>query len=106
MASSEEQLCVETLGPRQKAIKFNVEVVVTAGADTTSTTTYTYENPFVDPPQIMGVNSTDPLLNKVNVTATAVTAVDMDVNIYQVLALDLASGTYVVEVNAVGWVAA
>lgn len=103
MADTQEKLEIATLGTREEVKKIKASLVVTAGADTTTTLAVTFDKPYVNAPEVIGVVSVDATLNKVNVTATDVTKTGMNVNIYQVLSADLASATYVVEVSYVGW---
>ncbi len=103
MADTQTKLDIATLGTRETVIKVKATVVVVSGPDTTSTIAVVFDKPFVQIPEVIGVVSVDPLLVKIFVSATAVTTTGMDVNIYQILAAELGSGSFVVEVTLVGW---
>ena len=103
MADVQTQLQLATLGTREKAVKVAADLVVTAGADTTTTTAVVFDKPFVEIPNVLGVVSVDDAVIKGTVSATNVTKTGMDVNIYQVLAGDVASATYTIDVNLIGW---
>ena len=90
MADVQSQLQLSTLGTKEKAIDIIADLVVTAGADTTTTTAVVFDKPFVNIPKILGVVCTDDDVIKGSVSATNVTITGMDVNIYQVLSGDVA----------------
>ena len=102
MADTQIKLGVAALGTRETVNKVKATMAVTAGADTTTTTAVVFEKAFVETPEVIGVVSVDADLVKVNVSATDVTKTGMNVNIYQVLAADLATGSYSVEVIYTG----
>ena len=102
MADTQTKLGVAALGTRETVNKCKATLVVTAGADTTTTTAVVFDKAFVNIPEVIGVLSTDATLVKVNVAATDVTKTGMNVKIYQVLEADLASDSYVVDVIYTG----
>lgn len=103
MADVQSKLEIATLGTRETVIKVKAAVVVTAGADTTTTTAVVFTKAFVNIPEVIGVVCVDDDVIKGSVSATNITKVGMDVNIYQVLSGDVASATYDVEVTLAGW---
>lgn len=102
MAHTQVKLPVASLGAREEIIKVKASVVVTAGADTTTTTAVVFDKAYVNIPEVIGVVCTDAAVIKGNVSATAITKTGMNVNIYQVLSGDVASATYSVEVAITG----
>lgn len=106
MADTQVKLDIATLGTRQEVLKVKADVVVTAGAATTSTLAITFDNPFVNIPEIISVISKDSGLTKGNIGAHTVTKTGLTAYIYQVLSADVASATYTVEVTLYGWKAA
>jgi len=103
MADTKEKLCIASLGTRQEIIKVKATLAVTQGADTTTTTAVVFDKEYVNIPEIIGVVCTDVAALKGNVAATDITKTGMNVKIYQVLAADVVTGSYVVEVSLVGW---
>lgn len=103
MADTQKKLEIATLGTREEVHKVTASVVVTQGADTTTTLAVTFDNEYVNIPDIIGVVCTDANAVKANFSATDITATGMNVNAYQVLAADLVTATYLVEVTLVGW---
>ena len=106
MADTQIQLQIASLGTRETIRKAKVDVVVTAGADTTTTTAVVFDKPFVEIPEIIGAVCTDAGVIKGSVSATDITKTGFNANIYQVLSGDVSSDTYSVEVSYVGWIAA
>ena len=103
MASTATNLEIATLGTRETVVKEKASLVVTAGADTENTLAVVFADAFVNIPEIIGVITLDTAAGKANFFVTDVTTTGMNVKSYQVLAADLASATYVVEVTMVGW---
>ncbi|MCP3683428.1 MAG: hypothetical protein GY861_12140 [bacterium] len=103
---SEKKLPIATLGTRETAIKVTATLAVTQGADTTTNLAVVFEKPFVNIPDVIGVVCTDVAGIKANFTADTISKTGMNVKAYQVLAADLVTGSYDVEVSLVGWVAA
>jgi len=102
MADTQSKLNVAALGTRETVNKVKATLVVTAGADTTTTTAVVFDKAFVAIPEVIGVVCTDVDVIKGNIAATDVTKTGMNVKIYQVLAGDVASASYTVEVTLVG----
>jgi hypothetical protein len=100
---SEVQIDIATLGTRQEVKKVKATLAVTQGADTTTTLAVTFDNEYVNIPEILGVVCTDAAAIKANFAATDITTTGMNVSAYQVLAADLVTGSYVVEVTLEGW---
>lgn len=103
---SEAQARIAPLGPREKVIVVTATLSVTQGADTTTTLAVTFDDPFVVAPQVHGVVCTDAAAVKANFAATDITTTGMNVRAYQVLAADLVTGDYDVDVTISGWRAA
>lgn len=108
MADEEKQLELAPLGTREKAIEVSVDVAVTAGEDTITTVTHTFDKPFVHTPKLLGgphyEDGTELIKGNIGVTALSIT--QMDISIYQSITADVASATYKVKADLVGWVAA
>ena len=103
---SEKQLRIASLGTREGTIKVSATLVVTQGADTTTTLAVLFDKPYVEIPDIVGVVCTDAAGVKANFAATDITKIGMNVRSYQVLAADLVTGSYIVDVVVNGWTAA
>ena len=107
MADFEAQLEIAPLGTREKVIKVSIDVAVTQGDDTTTTVEHTFDKPFVNIPKVIGgAHCTDLAALESTMLVTDITKTTIDVSMYQVLEANLVTGTYVVEVDVVGWVAA
>ena len=103
MADTQVKINIAALGTREEVLKVKADLVVTAGADTTTTTAVVFDKAFVNIPEVVGVVCVDAAVVKGNISCDTVTATGMNVRLYQVLAADVASATYVVEVILVGW---
>lgn len=103
MAHTQAKVNIAALGTREEVVKVKAALVVTAGADTTTTTAVVFDKAFVNIPEVIGVICTAAAVVKGNISCDTVTATGMNVRIYQVLAADVASATYTVEVTLVGW---
>ena len=103
---AEKKLPMAALGTRETVIKVTETLSVTQGADTTTTSAVTFDKAFVSAPDVIGVVCTDAAAVKANFAATDITTTGMNVRAYQVLAADLVTGDYDVEVTLVGKIAA
>lgn len=100
---SEAKLPIATLGTRESVIQVSASVIVTAGAGALNTLAVTFDKAFVNAPKIVGVTSKVTGLRKAILSVDSVTTTGMNVNVFQVGAGDVTSGTYVVDVALVGW---
>jgi len=106
MADTQTQLDVASIsGARHKSIQLGIDLTTVAGDATIGAATITFDKAFVNTPQVIGgpfYTDGDELL-KGNMQITALSELAMTVSVYQVLEADVASGTYNIKVNVVGY---
>jgi hypothetical protein len=104
---SETQIPIATLRTKQIVQKIRAVVANTAPANAKTTSkAETFVDSFVGVPDVIGVVCVDSAAIKANVGCVAVNATGLTVSMYQVLAADLITGNYNVDVTVVGWKAA
>lgn len=99
----ETQLEIAPLGTRERVEKSVATVAVTDTADTVHTEAVVFDKPFVKPPTVFGINAPVAGTEKGVLSATDITTVGMNVNIYQIALGDLATADHQVTVSLVGW---